>query len=434
MLEFYAPLFIASALTLAALLRLARARFLSAVDLAIVSTFYYAVPLAIAGFFRYNPRHYIFLHRAAGDPSIALQSLHYATAAIVALALGRLFAQRLGAPGLRTYFVIRDQDTVRLNIAFAGVMGLIVVGIWLFGLGDFLRGYATESTSSNAALGNSLVFFSVGALGMVLSYAVLLRQVRGRTPFLVILASLVVLLAILVVRAKRLEVVTALLPVAILLLSRRASFKVTAQRLALAGVAVAGLTLVAVLRIGSDFDSFFAGFYILAEGLYAGHSLPGIIERINGNMLGYENGARLLNALLGFVPRAVLPGKDDLVYAGNLALEGVAPLGATTLLSEVVLQGGMVAVAITYLTMGFLFERLGRFEDVWDAALATGNIPARFAGYLVCVAICVPHFRDGIIPAVKLTLQALAFFLVLSGLRTFPRRLLAQRRPLATAG
>lgn len=428
MFDFFALLSLSSVLTVAALYRLARARFLDAGDLAVVSTFYYAVPLAVAGYFRYNPRAYIFLHRAAADPDIAIQSLQYATAAIVALTAGRFIGTRMGGPHLRTYFALRDTDTLRVWLAFAGLSGLIALGIMLFGLGDFLRGYATESTSANAAAGNALVYFSVGALGLVLSYAVLLQQSRGRTSYVVIAATLVILLAILVVRAKRLEIVTALLPVGVLLLSRRASIAVTTQRLVLAGVAVAVLTLVSVVRVGSDFDSFYAGFYVLAEGLYAGHSLPGIVERLNYNMLDYEYGARVLNALLGFVPRALLPGKDDLVYAGNLALEGVAPLGATTLLSEVVLQGGMLAVVVAYTAMGLAFERARRFEDVWDAALATGNVPGRFAVYLVSVAIFVPHFRDGIIPAVKLSLQALVFFLILTGLRTIATPLLADKR------
>ena len=49
--------------------RVLNSRFLHPVDLAIISTYYYTVPIAVFGYFMYNPRNMIFLHSAAADPS-----------------------------------------------------------------------------------------------------------------------------------------------------------------------------------------------------------------------------------------------------------------------------------------------------------------------------------------------------------------------------
>jgi hypothetical protein len=190
---------------------------------------------------------------------------------------------------------------------------------------------------------------------------------------------------------------------------------------------VLALVAVAVSRINAEFDLFAFNFYLLSEGLYAGHALPGSIHRLDSGMLGYENGLRYLNALLGFLPRFIWPDKDDFVYAADIAHEGVAPLGATSFLAEVVLQGGSIAVVLTHLVMGFLFARVTRFEAVWDSALASGRIPGRFIPYIVATAIFVPHFRDGIIPAIKLSLQAMVFLLILVGLQRTPAALLGER-------
>ena len=95
-------------------------------------------------------------------------------------------------------------------------------------------------------------------------------------------------------------------------------------------------------------------------------------------MISYEWGSRFLSALLGFVPRFIWPGKDAIVYAGNLALDGLSPLGATSILAEIVLQGGTIAVVFCYALMGVGFQRASRFEDGWDEALANGLVPSRF--------------------------------------------------------
>mgnify|MGYP005990540029 CR=1 FL=1 len=188
------------------------------------------------------------------------------------------------------------------------------------------------------------------------------------------------------------------------------------------GLAVFGLVVVSAMRLDSALDYKLGVLLLFSEGLYAGHSLPGIVERLQIHTLDYEYGTRFLNAITAFVPRFLWEGKDDMVYAGNLILKGVAPQGATSFLAEIVLQGGFGAIMICYTLMGFLFERIARFQDDWDHYLSVGVLPARFGAYLIAVAIFIPHFRDGIIPAVKLSLQAGLLFMIISGSSWFPQQ------------
>lgn len=398
-------------------------RFLHPADLAILSIFYYAVPLSIAGFFSWNPRGLIFLHRAAADPDLAFRSLVYATAAIACLQIGRKIGEHVPSPQLNYYFEISASSEGRARLAFAALIGMVGIGIPLFGIPEFLAGYATSSYTTSAALGNAMIYFGVESLGLCIAYALLVRRVLNRNTLLVlILVALVCIIFVLAIRAKRLEAVSAMLPMAIILLSSRSSITLATWRIGLGAAAIAALIAVSVLRIGDIADSFTVAYYAFSEGLYAGHSLPGIEGRLEANLLAVEYGARYLSSVLGFIPRFLWEGKDDMVYAGNMALNGVSPLGATSFLAEVVLQGRIVAVVATYSIMGYVFERLTKFEQVWDAGLTIGKLPLRFFGYLAAIAIFVPHFRDGIIPSVKLVLQSIAFLALLAGVHSIAAR------------
>jgi oligosaccharide repeat unit polymerase len=409
-------------------------RFVHPVHLATISTFYYAVPLAVAGYLSYNPRQMVFLHAQAADPALAFQSIVYAFAAMAALVSGSRIARFGAAPRLGTYFELSEKGLPRAWLAIGVLVALIGLGVMQFGIGDFLRGYATESSEDDATLGMALVYFSTGSLGLVAVYAVLLyRKFHQRELWLLIGAAIVTAVLVLLIREKRLEIVTTFLPLAIVLLAARGRLKVAVWRAVLGVLAVTALVVVAVTRINDQFDLFTINFYMLSEGLYAGHALPGIIYRLDANMLNYEYGVRFLNSLLAFVPRFVWESKDDFVYAGNLALEGVAPLGASTFLAEVVLQGGLIAVLLVHFVLGAIFEWSTKFEVVWDAARASGKIPGRFLIYIVLTAIFVPHFRDGIVPAIKLSLQAGVFLAVLTGLHLTPRTLLRSIRETAPA-
>jgi hypothetical protein len=415
-MEFYALLIASSIVAVISFRNLLVQRFPHPADLATVSTYYYAVPLAICGYFSFNPEAIVFLHGYAADPSLARQSLRFTFLAICAMQIGRWAAAKGGSSDLGYYFPIGVGSSLRAGAGYAFLLGLIGFGIILFGWEAFISGYATESSSLTADVGIALVYFATGTSGLAFAYTLLIRNKASdqTIPWGLLLLILAVIF-VLIARSKRLEIVSAMIPAAIVMFSQRKSLKVTRKRIVAGLFAVAILIAVSVYRVdaGDDISLFNIAFYGLSEGLYAGHSLPGILGNLETGTLGFENGGRFLNALLGFIPSFLWEGKNDMVYAGNIALESVSPLGATNILAEIVLQGGLIAVAVVYTIMGYLFQRVMLFERNWDYDRDAGLIPLRFGFYLIVIAIFVPHFRDGIIPAIKLSLQGLVFFILL---------------------
>jgi hypothetical protein len=420
MIWFLACVAVALALTARSVVNLFRDRFPHPADVATISVCYYGVPLAICGYFDLNYDHMIFLANFAADQGLALLSIQYITLALVALHGGRLLATRFGHPTMTRFGTINTLAIERLRFTFLALILMIAAGIYLFGLQEFLSGYATEGLDQTGSTGNAVIYITLEFMGIAIAYALIIGLCTGRIPFkLLISVVMAILLVILAIRAKRLEIVSAFIPPAVILLSRRTAISTATWRVVGASIAISVLVVVSSLRASYDLDVGRALFLFFSEGLYAGHSLPGITERLQTQLLTYEYGARFINSLLGFVPRFVWEGKDDMVYAGNLALKGVAPLGATSFLAEMVLQGGLIAVALCYTVMGYVFERIMRFQHAWDDSIAAGYVPARAGAYLIAIAIFIPHFRDGIIPAVKLSLQAGVFFAFLSGMRLF---------------
>jgi oligosaccharide repeat unit polymerase len=429
-MEFYALLIASSVVAVISLRNLLVQRFPHPADLAIVSTYYYAVPLAICGYFSFNPQAIVFLHSYAADPGLASQSLRFAFLAICAIQIGRWAATKTGDGDLRYYFPIGSGSALRASAGYAFLLGLVAFGIVLFGWQAFVSGYATESNSLTANVGIALVYFATGTSGLAFAYTLLIRMKAGdRTiPWAMLLLILVVIF-VLIARSKRLEIVSAMIPAAIVLFSQRKSFKVTTKRIVAGLFAVTVLVAISIYRIDSSEKIGFFGiaFYSLSEGLYAGHSLPGILGKLETRALDFEYGGRFVNSLLGFIPSFLWEGKNDMVYAGNVALEDASPLGATNILAEIVLQGGLVAVTVVYTVMGYIFQRAMLFQRNWDYDRETGVIPLRFGFYLVVIAIFVPHFRDGIIPSIKLSLQGIVFFIALVGIKKIELSFYQQR-------
>lgn len=414
MFEFLLLLAISGTLVTLAVARLVTSRFPSGADLAQLSTFYYSVPLAVLAFLSINLRQMTFLNEIAANAELAIISLRYVCIAMVSIEAGRHLGRLLGPATFSYAFVINDGAIYRTALLTCGVLLLFPAGISLFGVSAFLEGYATESLGASADTGTALIYSAIEALGISMAFMMVMRLSLGRLPlkplFLVSLASIAV---IFVIRVKRLEVVSAMVPLAIILFASRSTARAAVIRTLVGGALLVILGVVSATRMSERLDLQTITFYFLSEGLYAGHSLPGIINRLDINMTGYEYGTRFLNSVLAFVPGFLWPSKAEVVYGPDLIFEGISPLGATTMLTEIVLQGGTVAVVIFYTLLGFFFHRVERFGEIWDQAVATGRYPARFGVYLIAVSVFIPHFRDGIIPALKLTLQGLAFLMVL---------------------
>ena len=401
--------------------RLLTDRFPHPADIATLSVFYYALPLAIVAAVFQDDGGLVFLNPAASDPVIALQSMHYAVLAVACLQLGRWLASKFRASETRLQFPLTARDAAKTRVFVALLIAQMSVGVLLYGSDTFFSGYAVESVEGTAALGNALIYSSIELIGLSLAYAFLINRASPARslPKLLIIAAIVLLLMA-VIRGKRLEIVSAFLPIGLMIFGTRTFFRTIRRRVITLGIVALLISLLASLRLGEVPNLPSLLFNLFSEGLYAGHSLPGIIDKLNSGQIDYEYGVRVMGGLLAFVPRFIWPGKDQVLYAGNHALEGVSPLGATSMLAEVVLQGGAVAVVIWFLSMGFVFQRLYSSQDKLDQSLRARHLPAGMIGYLVAVSIFVPHFRDGLIPAIKIALQSSTFFAVLAGLTWRP--------------
>jgi len=418
--------------------RLLVLRFPHPLDLAIVSVLYYSLPLALLATVIGDSSGNVLLNLAAADPQIALRSMQYALLACVSAYAGLLVAKLLSRSTPRLRFALLQQDEIKTHIFALLLLGLIVLGIILFGPATYFSGYNVESQAGSAASGTALIYSSIEMLGLVIAYSFLISRGLNRRPnYKLIGIIMLALLSLAVVRGKRLEIISAFLPLGILIFATSRFFGSTRGRLlSVLGAAVL-ISMMASLRFGEMPTPASIAFNLVSEGLFAGHSLPGVIERLNAGQLEYEYGARIGAGLLAVIPRFVWPSKDELLYTGDEALKDLSPLGATNILAEVVLQGGAIAVILWFLCVGFVFERVYQSLHGFDAALAARRLPAMFIVYLVIMCSFIPHFRDGLVPAMKISLQTLIFFFVISGIRLLPsptwiiRRLIPMgRRPI----
>jgi hypothetical protein len=434
MVEFYLLFAITMLLCVRSLIALLLRRFPHPADLALLSTAYYTVPLATAAYLSYNYRGLIFLSPEAADAGLALTGMRFVTVAMICLEAGRYAGKIVPVGAMRFYANLNEGTHLRASLWFPALLGMLALGIALFGWKEFLSGYASEVIGLLPTIGNGLIFSSVELLGLTTMVTLLLGQRFGSIPMKpLIFATIMALIFVLAFRAKRLEVVTATMPAFLILFSSRSWISNPLTRLVLAGLGLLLLVIVSAIRVSDDVNLGTLTFYSLTEGLYAGHSLPGIINRLEAGYIGYEYGMRFAYSIIGFVPRFLWETKDELLLAGNAALDGVSPLGATSFLGEVVLQGGFLAVAIVYFALGWIFQRSMAFERIWDKALASGVLPLRFGFYIVLTAIFIPHFRDGIIPAIKLSLQAMIFLLLIAGVRFSSRVYKTSRGQVARA-
>ena len=211
--------------------------------------------------------------------------------------------------------------------------------------------------------------------------------------------ALVCLVAITMVRGKRLELIIALLPLFLLLWSTR--LKRPLYRVGAVALAVLTISSLASLRYGEIPDVASLAFNTFSEGLYAGHVTPGVIEALDQHWIQLEYGLRYLAAFAAFIPRFIFPSKDEVIYQSLTDMIQFAPLGATSMLAEVYLQGATVAILISF---GFV-GALSRTLELKTLAADDGQLPFKAVLYLVFVCSFVPHFRDGLIPSIKIPLQ-----------------------------
>jgi hypothetical protein len=421
MIELWFLLLSAATLGFVSLYRLLVDRFPHPADLATIAVFYYTLPLAIAATLFSDLSQVIFLHSAASNYDLALESMFYAVLAGACLQLGRWIGSHLAHRPSRVQFALTAGDLPKTSLVLLFLLGAIGLGVVLFGTDAFFAGYNVESQESTATLGTATVYLSIEWLGFVMVCGVLAsRATSKRLGWGMITLTIAVLLFLGAARGKRLEIICAALPVGLVLFATRKFFRTVRGRLLTLALSAVLISSLSSVRLGGTPDLLSIAFNLVSEGLFAGHTLPGILEKLNSGQIDYEYGARILAGVLAFVPRIFWPSKDEFLYAGNQTLESVAPGGASNIVAEVLLQGGIVAVVLWFTVIGFMFERVHGSLRNFDAAIAARRLPASFFWYFVIVASFIPHFRDGLMPSIKIALQSGVFFLGVAGLRLLP--------------
>jgi oligosaccharide repeat unit polymerase len=416
---------------------MAIARFPHPVDVASIWVVFYTIPLAVVAIFFQDLGSLVFLHPAAGDPDIETQCLHYAAIALISLRLGEWLATRSPPSVAQTVFPLAVRDGGKIVIIIVALLVQMGLGIYFFGSEVFTSGYATESTSSTANSGQALIYMGVTLIGLTIAYAYLVSlATHRRVAVKICLLAFAALLALAAVRGKRLEVISALLSLLVLMFGTRKSFRSLRGRLLVVLMLALLQTTVGLLRLGQALGPGEMAFNLVAEGLFAGHALPGIVEKIDTNQVDYEYGKRAIMGVLAIVPRFVWPDKDELLYEGDKAMEGVTPLGANSILAEVVLQGGATAVVLWFGILGFAFQRIYSGLNNFDSDIANRRLSSSMIAYLATITVFIPHFRDGMLPAIKLTVQCWVFLYALAGLNwrlplTWGARLRQRPQPAA---
>ncbi len=117
---------------------------------------------------------------------------------------------------------------------------------------------------------------------------------------------------------------------------------------------------------------------------------------------------RFIAAAAAFIRRFVFPWKDEVIYTSLTDMTVFAPMGATTMLAEIFLQSYDFGVVTWFFLLGIIGQRI----YVKSLLLPNGQIEIRAVLYLLFVCSFIPHFRDGLIPALKIPLQLLTVLLL----------------------
>jgi len=392
--------------------RILRDRLPRPADIVTLSLFFYNVPLALVALvpgIDDLTGNLAFLNPVAGDVPVAEKTVLITAIATLALGIGRWLGSRLKRPKsprrpIQLHLPLQRTAVLLMIVAVVAIVG----GIGIFGAEVFFSGYAAGSQEAAGETGEALIYFSHEVMGLAFFVwcvcSMNTHHTRGR---LAVLSCLAFLMLVTVLRGKRLELIVALLPALLLWWSTR--LVRVWQRVAAVGCIALAVAVLASVRLGESPNVASVAFNLFSEGLYAGHMTPGVIDAVQRGEMKLEYGGRFLVAVLALVPRMLMPAKDELVYRTITDLTPYAPLGASSFLAEVFLQGEVIGVVICFLLIGFGASRL----EMRSLTGHRGLLSLRAVAYVLFVCSFVPHFRDGIVPSLKIPVQLLVVVLLL---------------------
>ena len=371
-------------------------------DAILLSIFFYNAPLALISIYNLEwlfPEFKVFLNAESRDSYLAEKTMIICFVSVIGLEMGRrlFFKYKMS----ERYIVMNNSFSNASLIAIIGMSSIVLFVAYTMGFGNYFIGYNIDTNIINISDYIAFIYFCIEAVGIFFLFVFVNKEFGNRKFILVVFAillSYIVFMAL--ARGKRLELVVALLPLMLLFWSVR--LRSVSTRVFVAVGFLLAFSSLASLRFG-QIPTFSAVFFnSFSEGLYAGHMTPGVINAIDYQGLRPEFGARFGIGFLAMIPRFMFPGKDQIVYQSITDITEFTPLGATSLLGEIYLQGGTLVVLLAFMGFGFL-SRLFEVDRLYEK----GNkyFPLKSVYYLIFMGTFLFHFRDGIVVMIKLTLQ-----------------------------
>jgi len=348
----------------------------------------------------------VFLNDAARSYVNSYYVLIISLFACLSLQVGEFFLGRIRCyfEGKKLFF--RIDRAGKKSIFFACLsLSFILLGIWLYGVDYFFSGYNIVSDAATASSGNVLIFFFYEIIGLSLYVFLTSNERAGRLGLVVLVGVYAVLMFFMIIRGKRIEFIIACLPFFLYLWGVKV--KSLYKRFFLVFICVVFVSSMASFRYGEIPTMVSLLFNSFSEGAFAGHVTPGVVDALRESRISFEYGARLIATVLAFVPRFVFPDKDVFVYSSLVDVSEYAPLGATSYLAEVYLQFGLLGVIAWFFGLGMFsgYLKVGSWRELCgDQVRIIGVL------YVICITSMVMHFRDGLIPSVKMPMQIMVLY------------------------
>lgn len=378
-------------------------------DAILLSIFFYNAPLALISIYDLEwlfPEYKVFLNIESRDPYLAETTMICCFFSMVGLEIGRRLFFKYNIS--QKYLVMNAAFSATSLSAIFAMSFIILAAAYAMGFANYFVGYNVDVNIVNVSEYIAFIYFCIEAVGIFFLLVFANKHYGNRKFILIVLCLLILYITFMALaRGKRLELVVALLPLMLLFWSVK--LRSLPVRLVAVGFFIVAFSSLASLRFGEIPTLSSLVFNSVSEGLYAGHMTPGVINAIDYEGMPPERGGRFLIGMLAVIPRFVFPDKDQIIYQSISDISEFTPLGATSLLGEFYLQGGMSFVLGAFIGLGFL-SRIFEVKELYNKH--SNLFPLKSIYYLIFMGTFIFHFRDGIVTMTKLTIQIMIVFLL----------------------
>ena len=389
-------------------------RFINPLNLTLISILYYSLPVIYVLLFIDSLESNISYN--SDNKLIAFYCLLILIVSIISISIGFLLATKIKTNISSTYlyFEIKKNKFTALKYFYYLFFILIFFGIILYGPSILFSGYNVQSTNNNSSLGTALLFGSLEYFGVLFSFSFIYKIMYGTLPLKkYFILSILILIFFAIIRGKRLEVVSAILPIIFLNFAFSEKFKKKSNKIILSFLILITISFIAIFRTGGQLSINSLLYNIVSEGFLAGLMLPSLMNLYLINQMFYEYGGRVVLSLFSIFPSLFWPNKNDFIVKFNENFEGLTPFGAVSYISEIFVQGGFFFLIIYFIFFGAFIGYIFKLRAHVDNDMNKKRISIRLIMYLNFLTYTVPHFRDGIIVSNKSFIQSTLFFLLL---------------------